>query len=155
MCAPGQHLRCKASFSSVLTSKPPLRPLSLSSLCLPHFRPPPGLLPAPTQTFPRSIPCKDKRMQSDPFKAEEFATDRLKPSGLPAHLEYIRVPAVAPRHALCELASGHLFQMPAHPTVWLLYVPPGTCLMHMAHSHPRAFASPFSLPGPLSLLSPQ
>ena len=127
MCAPGQHLRRTASFSSVLMSKPLLHPLSLSSLCLPHFRPRPGLLPAPIQTFPRSIPCKD-RMQSDPFKAEEFATHRPKPSELPAHLEYIRVPAAAPRHELCELASGHLFQMHTHPTIWLLCVPSCTYL---------------------------
>lgn len=73
VCTPGQHLRRKASFSSVLMSKPPLHPLSLSSLCSPQFRPPPGLLPAPTQTFPRSIP-REGRVQSDPFKAEEFAS---------------------------------------------------------------------------------
>lgn len=154
MCAPGQHLRRTASFSSVLMSKPLLHPLSLSSLCLPHFRPRPGLLPEPIQTFPRSIPCKD-RMQSDPLKAEEFATHRLKPSELPAHSEYIRVPAAAPRHKLCELASGHLFQMHAHPTVWLLCVPSCTCLSTRHTPTPGPLHSPFSLPGPLSLLSPQ
>ena len=132
--------------ADVRAPAPPTLPL--------QFRPPPRPLPAPTQTFPRSTP-REGRMQSDPFKAEEFATHGLKPSELPAHSEYIRAPAVAPRHELRELASGHLFQTHSHPTVGPPSVLSSSCLSTRHTPAPGPLHSPFSLPGPLSLLSPQ